>query len=101
LFSLEDAEYDGLLQASRTVAKKLEKAFDTPRVAMIVEGTGVAHVHVKLIPLHGDLAGKTDVWSKHTEFNKEYRGYLSSAEGPKMDDEQLDRIQRKIIEAIL
>jgi histidine triad (HIT) family protein len=66
---------------------------------MIVEGTGVAHVHVKLIPLHGELAGETDVWSKHTEFNEKYLGYITSVEGPKMDDEQLDEIQKRIIEA--
>ena len=99
LFSLDASDYEGLLNASKTVAKKLEKAFGTPRVAMIVEGTGVAHVHVKLIPLHGDLAGRTDVWSKHTEFNEEYRGFLSSAEGPLMDDKQLDMIQKTIVEA--
>ena len=99
LFSLEDTYYSGLLEASRVVAKKLEKAFGTPRVAMIVEGTGVAHVHVKLIPLHGELAGETDVWSKHTEFTETYLGYITSAEGPKMADEQLDEIQKKITAA--
>ena len=101
LFALEDQDYQGLLAASRVVARKLEKAFATPRIAMVVEGTGVAHVHVKLIPLHGDLAGKTDVWSKHTEFNETYQGFLTTAEGPKMDDEQLDEIQKRIIEAKL
>ncbi len=99
LFSLSNEDYLGLLSASKLVAKKLEKAFDTPRVAMVVEGTGVAHVHVKLIPLHGELAGQTDVWSKHTEFHETYQGFLTTAEGPKMDDEQLDEIQKKILEA--
>jgi diadenosine tetraphosphate (Ap4A) HIT family hydrolase len=98
IFSLKDKDYQGLMSASRIVAKKLERAFDTPRVAMIVEGTGVAHVHVKLVPLHGELAGETDVWSKHTEFNETYLGYISSVEGPKMDDEKLDEIQKRIIE---
>ena len=74
-----------------------EKAFDTPRVALIFEGTGVAHVHAKLIPLHGDLASQTDVWSKETEFSEVYRGWLTTAEGPKMDDAQLDEIQARIL----
>ena len=56
----------------------------------------MAYVHVKLIPLHGNLAGQTNVWSKDTEFYEEYRGWLTSAEGPKMDDAQLDEIQNKI-----
>ncbi len=99
LFSLDDAEYLGLLKASKTVARKIEKAFNTPRVAMIVEGTGVAHVHVKLLPLIGSLARETDVWSKQTEFNEEYRGHITSSEGPKMDDERLEEIRKKITEA--
>jgi histidine triad (HIT) family protein len=99
LFSLDDSEYQGLLKASKVVARKIEKAFNTPRVAMIVEGTGVAHVHVKLLPLIGGLAEKTDVWSKKTEFNEEYQGYITSSEGPKMDDERLEEIRKKIAEA--
>ena len=96
VYSLTDEQYAGLMQAAKTVANILEKAFETPRVASIIEGTGVAYVHVKLIPLHGDLAGQTDVWSQHTDFTEEYRGWLTSAEGPKMDDTRLDEIQAKI-----
>lgn len=88
--------YQKFLKATKTVANILEKAFETPRIALVFEGTGVAHVHAKLIPLHGKLAGETDVWSKHTKFNEEYQGWLTTAEGPKMSDEQLDRIQAKI-----
>lgn len=95
-FSLTDEQYVELMMATKTVANILKKAFDTPRVAIIIEGTGVAYVHVKLIPLHGDLAGQTGVWSKHTEFTEEYRGWLTSAEGPKMHDTRLDEIQAKI-----
>lgn len=96
VFSLSDENYAGLMKATKRVANILEKAFDTPRVAIIIEGTGVAYVHVKLIPLHGVLAGKTNVWSKETVFNQEYQGWLTSAEGPKMSDEELDVIQAKI-----
>ena len=99
LFSLNDEDYRGLMSASRKVAKKIEKAFNTPRVAMIVEGTGIAYVHVKLLPLIGELAGKTDVWSKHTEFTEVYQGHITSVEGPKMDEERLEEIRKKIAEA--
>lgn len=96
LFSLDDEIYVEFMKAVKTVARILEKAFDTPRVALVFEGTGVAHVHAKLIPLHGKLAGETNVWSKDTEFYEEYRGWLTTSEGPKMDDERLDEIQKKI-----
>lgn len=99
VFSLSDEEYRGLMEATRKVAKLLEKAFETPRVALVFEGTGVAYVHAKLYPLHGKLAGETDVWSEQTEFVEEYRGWITTIEGPKMDDAELARIQQKIMEA--
>ena len=97
VFSLDDELYGRFMRAAKTVANILEKAFDTPRVALVFEGTGVAHVHAKLIPLHGDLADQTDVWSPHKEFHEEYRGWLTTAEGPKMDDARLDEVQAKIL----
>ncbi|MDP2157256.1 MAG: HIT domain-containing protein [Nitrospirota bacterium] len=99
VFGLEQQEYQDLMLAARTVAKFLEKAFNTSRVALVFEGTGVAHVHAKLIPLHGKLADQTNVWSPHREFNPEYLGYLTTAEGPKMGDAELTRIQKMIVDA--
>jgi len=96
VFSLDDDLYVEFMNAVKTVANILEKAFDTSRVALIFEGTGIAHVHAKLIPLHGELADETGIWSPHREFNEEYQGWLTTAEGPKMSDEQLDEIQAKI-----
>ena len=96
IFGTDDEFYLRYMEAVKTVAKILEKAFDTSRIAMIFEGTGIAHVHAKLIPLHGKLADETGVWSPHREFNEEYQGWLTTAEGPKMTDERLDEIQAKI-----
>lgn len=96
VFDTDDEFYLRYMKAVKTVAKILEKAFDTSRIAMIFEGTGIAHVHAKLIPLHGKLADETGVWSPHREFNEEYQGWLTTAEGPKMSDERLDEIQAKI-----
>ncbi len=95
-YAMQDSEYHELMTATKTVANILEKAFDTPRIATVIEGTGVAHVHVKLVPLHGKLADATNIWSKITEFNEDYRGWITTAEGPRMDDAKLDAIQAKI-----
>jgi diadenosine tetraphosphate (Ap4A) HIT family hydrolase len=99
LFNLNDEQISKLVVAAKKAAKLLEKAFDVARVAMVVEGTGVAYTHVKLYPLHGKLGGATDVWTKHQEFYPEYPGYLSTVEGPKMSDDELTRMQKKIQEA--
>jgi diadenosine tetraphosphate (Ap4A) HIT family hydrolase len=99
VFDMDDSAIDGLMKATKKVAKLLEKALNVKRVALVFEGTGVAHVHAKLYPLHGELAGQTNVWSKHVEFFPEYIGYLSTVEGPKMSDDELADIQAKIQEA--
>jgi diadenosine tetraphosphate (Ap4A) HIT family hydrolase len=99
LFKLSDEKITGLVMAATKVAKILEVALKVKRVAMVIEGTGVDHAHVKLYPLHGKLAGETNIWSSHTEFYPEYRGFLSTAEGPKMSDTELNKIQTKIKKA--
>ncbi|MCE7936336.1 HIT family protein [Candidatus Saccharibacteria bacterium CPR2] len=99
IFTLDDKAYSDLMLAAKNVARILEEALGVPRVALVFEGTGVAYVHAKLIPLHGELAAKTDVWSDHTEFTEEYKGYITTAEGPQMSAEQLKAIQAKIFEA--
>jgi diadenosine tetraphosphate (Ap4A) HIT family hydrolase len=96
VFALPDDVYHGLMSAAQKVAKKIEKALGVKRVALVFEGTGVAYVHAKLIPLHGELGEQTDVWSKHTEFHEEYPGFITTAEGPQMDESRLKEIQSKI-----
>jgi diadenosine tetraphosphate (Ap4A) HIT family hydrolase len=97
LFDLSEAEISSLIQAATSVAKLLKSSLQVARVAMVVEGTGVPYVHVKLYPLHGKLAERTDVWSSHQEFYPKYVGYLTTVEGPLMSDQELKKIQTKII----
>lgn len=97
IFALDDELYQEFLIATKKVARLLENALGVSRVALVFEGTGVAYVHAKLYPLHGELASQTDVWSDHTEFTEEYLGYFSTVEGPKMDDARLKEIQAKIL----
>ena len=96
VFALPDQDYVSLMQATRVVARILERAFDVSRVAMVFEGTGVPHVHAKLIPLHGPLGSQTGVWSKQEEFFPEYVGHISTVEGPRLADEELDAIRDRI-----
>ncbi len=92
---VDEAAYTGLLIAARKVATLLHKAFDVYRVGLVIEGEGVPHLHVKLIPMHD--AGERP---KHEPFFFEtYQGYLVTADGPEASDEELQKIQQKIREA--
>ncbi len=96
IFDIDPDLYMDFLKAVRTVANLLERALGVKRIALVFEGTGVAHVHAKLYPLYGELASQTNVWSKDTEFIEEYRGWITTLEGPQMSDERLVEIQKKI-----
>ena len=96
LFALPEQTFLALLLATRTVARILERAFDVSRVAMVFEGTGVPHVHAKLYPLHGPLGGQTGVWSSAQEFHAEYVGHLTTADGPRLADAELDAIRERV-----
>lgn len=92
---VDDAAFTGLLLAAKKVAGILRKAFDTYRVALVLEGEGVPHLHAKLIPLHG-LGTDSGLHRHEPIFNATYQGFLTTANGPKMKDEELTEIQAKI-----
>lgn len=99
-FELTDVQYQAFLAAAKKAANLLKKALKVSRVAMVIEGTGVPHVHAKLYPLHGDLASCTKTAPSHQEFYPEYVGYLTTVEGPKMSDEELDKMQKMVRDSV-
>lgn len=97
VLELGDEQYVELQLAVKTVGKLLKKAFTASRVAVVYEGTGVAHVHAKLYPLHGYLASQTNILDTgYKIFTDDYLGYISTQEGPMMDQIKLSEIQKQI-----
>lgn len=52
IFDLNDNEYTELLLKSKEIAKILKQKLNSKRIGMTVEGFGVAHVHIHLIPIN-------------------------------------------------
>lgn len=56
IFDLDDHEYLELMSVSKKVALKLEEKLkgkvEFSRVAIIIEGLEISHVHVHLVPVH-------------------------------------------------
>lgn len=92
LLEIPESTYVSLMRFSRSVAQDLKRVLGVARVAMVVEGTGVDHAHIKLFPLHGELGAATDVWHPKRSFSEEYDGWLHTLEGPRMSDKRLDGI---------
>src|SRR5688572_18493906 len=95
---VDESAYTNLLLAARKVAALLRKALGTYRVALVIEGEGVPHLHVKLIPLHG-LGEESGVHKHEPVFSETYQGFITTADGPEVDDEELKAMQQKIQEA--
>ena len=95
IFDLDDNQISGLMAAAKKVAKAIEKALQVERVAVVFEGEAVPHVHAKLYPMHG-LERDRSNFPKQELFMTQYPGYITTIEGPKMDDAQLTEIQQKI-----
>jgi diadenosine tetraphosphate (Ap4A) HIT family hydrolase len=99
VFSMADDDLAGLMAAAKKVARLLEKAFDAKKIGLVFEGEGVPHVHAKLYPMHGVETGEHHGGVHHQEYFPAYPGWISTVEGPRMPDDQLDEIQAKIRKA--
>ncbi|XP_013395336.1 uncharacterized protein LOC106162567 [Lingula anatina] len=95
--AIEEQDYVSLMLAARKVGQLLQKAFNTPNVAMVCEGMAVDYAHVKLIPLHA--SGPEEVARLHVEPEhvETYRGYITTKEGPQAKEEDLKSLQKLIL----
>ena len=50
VFNLTDLEYQALMTTTKIIAKALDKAFDTIRTCIVIEGFDVPHIHVRMYP---------------------------------------------------
>ncbi|MEK7611693.1 MAG: HIT family protein, partial [Patescibacteria group bacterium] len=98
-FDLPDEVLSDLIVAARNVAKLLDsKLNDVGRTGLIFEGFGVDHVHAKLFPMHGtkDMENWQPIESKVNKYFTKYEGYISSHDGQRADDKELENIAHKI-----
>ena len=81
IFDLPDDLYDYMWQIVKWVSPIIQKAMECKRIAIAVEGFGVPHVHVHLVPVNSG-----------NELNPERAVSATS--------EQLNMVQNKICQAI-
>ncbi|MCX6757225.1 MAG: HIT domain-containing protein [Candidatus Nomurabacteria bacterium] len=94
ILKMPDDVLQRYIVAAKETAFVLEKYFeDVGRVGLMMEGTGIDHAHIKLMPLHGTENLKNGNWQqflsgKEFWFEK-YEGWICSGSGPKADLEKL------------
>ena len=97
LFDMPDDVIQRYVLAAKKVAKLLDKKLGVQRTGMVMEGTGVNHVHFKLYPLHG-LKEKFEEHIITGEFHEKYPGFIPTKMGPKADIEELNKLANEIRE---
>jgi histidine triad (HIT) family protein len=93
-FDMPDKAYSDLMLASKKVAKLLDKRLKINRTAMVMEGMGVNHVHIKLYPMHGIDKKFKEMWAKDERYFDTYPGYIMTVLGPKADDKELAKLAK-------
>lgn len=95
-FLMPDKDYQKLMEVAKKVAEILKKGLNVNRVAMVAEGMGVNHVHIKLYPLHGIGEKFEEIWAKEKVFFDKYPGYISTQLGPQTNIEELKKLAKEI-----
>ncbi len=89
-----------IVEAKKVAGLLVDKLDDVGRVGLIMEGTGIDHAHIKLVPLHGTGYMKKGEWRQvhsgvNTYFEK-YKGYICSNDGPQADEEKIRGLAKKL-----
>lgn len=97
-FDMPKEIYSEFMAAAKTVAKVLEKGLGVVRVAMVMEGMGINHAHIKLYPLFGITEKFKEMWAKDKVYFESYEGYISTQLGPQAKLEELRNLAEEIKE---
>jgi len=99
LHDMSDETYARFLLASRKVVSLLKKTLGVKRVALVIEGMGINHAHIKLYPLYGLKKSFQQMWPKGCVFFETYEGYITTQIGPEADIKSLKKLAEQIKKA--
>lgn len=94
-FNMSDKDFSDLFLFVKNVARKLERAMKPKFTFLVIEGTGVDHLHVKLYPVY---AVKKTVEKRPIKPYRPYYGFFTTRLGPKAKEKELIELAKKISE---
>lgn len=94
---MPDKQYSEIMIAAKKVAKLMKNKLNVKRVALVMEGLGINHVHIKLYPLYGIEKDFEEIWAKDKIYSDRYKGFISTQLGPEKSLDDLKKIQEKFI----
>ncbi len=96
LEEMPDEIYERFWLAAKKVSRLLDEKLKTKRTAMVLEGMGVNHAHIKLYPLHNLGEKFQEMEGDRKVFYKKYPGFIDTRMGPKVSMEQLEKVAQKL-----
>ena len=97
-FEMPDDVFQRFMLAGKETAKLLDKRLKVQRTALVMEGMGINHAHLKLYPLHGLDKKFKEMIAQEKVFFENYPGYLTTQIGPQADTEELKKLAEEIRE---
>src|SRR5690606_29553361 len=94
IFDMPDDVYTNFVLTAKKLGKSIDEKLNVKRTALVMEGMGVNHAHIKLYPLHGLGENFEAITPDEKKYSEKYEGYISTLMGPKADDEELKEIQK-------
>ncbi|PIP27944.1 MAG: HIT family protein [Candidatus Moranbacteria bacterium CG23_combo_of_CG06-09_8_20_14_all_35_22] len=83
VFSLSNDSYNRIFQVAKKLAKPLKKATLAKAIGLAIEGLGVSHAHIHLVPIHkgNDLNPERAKKASLAELKKMQKILLNSFKG--------------------
>lgn len=101
LFEIKDKQfYTKYLLAIQEVANILKKWLKLNRVAMVMEGMWIDHLHTKLYPLHWVWSQWKEYRAKQEVYFDQYEWYISTQLWPKANSDELQKVADEILNNI-
>jgi diadenosine tetraphosphate (Ap4A) HIT family hydrolase len=97
VFNMPDKLYVEFLLTAKKISRILKKGLNVKRVALVMEGMGINHAHLKFYPLYGIKEKFQEMWAKEKVFFTKYPGYITTQLGPRVDIKKLKKLAKKMI----
>lgn len=95
-FDMPKKDYLAFMDAAKKVALLLDKKLKVKRTALVMEGLGINHAHLKLYPIYGLDEKFKETWAKDRVYFEKYEGYISTQLGPARSLEEREEIAKEI-----
>ena len=93
---MPDDDFRKLLLSAKKLVYVLKQKLEVAKIALVVEGTGVDHIHIKLYPMNGLDEDFEISESQKTVYYETYPGFIDTRPGEKADDSDLARLANRI-----